>query len=161
MMMNKKKHTHNRDPSNRTITRQSKYVLHHLCTQQIQSTMAIRYFWFSVCGIFTVSLFLCLSLSVFCAPYISRSNCCGRVPCEKKRVKNAIIKSALANLFHLMYRRQCVSVADCTLPQIMRNLSSGKNHDIFSFFFYQTLSRREYGKRHNRARNAKRIKKMA
>ena len=49
----------------------------------------------------------------------------------KKRVKNAIIKSASANLFHLIYRRQCVSVADCTLPQIMRNLSSGKNHDVF------------------------------
>lgn len=45
--------------------------------------------------------------------YALRTHNKERKAAKKREKKNAIIKSALANLFHLIYRRQCVSVADC------------------------------------------------
>lgn len=53
---------------------------------------------------------------------------------KKKRTKNAIIKSASTNLFHLIYRRQCVSVGDCMATDHEKFIQRQKSR----FFFHQT-----------------------
>lgn len=106
----------NQDPSDRTTPKQICFH-HHLCAHTHTHTYSnpnhheIQIRLFGLHGISSSDVF---------SPSLHRSFTCTSILdlralhqenwLETQKKKNAIIKSALANLFHLIYRRQCVSV---------------------------------------------------